>query len=157
LQAIKDWDAIVYRNIESLSDVAEFSRRFALIGQMDYSLGFFIKIAQRAAIHVEKELGKKDEPKTGWVHVTRSHGIGDTKFLKQINLAFFADNFASTVIQIIDYLLFREKEVDQLRNFEFVEANKRLTDEKIDKILTLEGPYRSQKTIEQVLKTIFIY
>lgn len=155
-------DAIVYRNIESLSDVAEFSRRFALIGQMDYSLGFFRRIAQRAALHVQREINfETDKPKTGWVHVEHENAkekhLNDSAFLARINVSFFSDNFASTVIQIIDYLLFREKEVDQIRNFEFVEANTRLTDEKIDKILTLEGPYRSQKTIEQILKTIFIY
>jgi hypothetical protein len=156
------WDAIIYRNIESLSDVAEFSRRFSLIGQMDYALGFFKKIAQRAALHVRNEIKfQSGEPKTGWIHIQRDSNEAtnppDPMFLNNINRSFFADNLASTVLQIIDFLLFREKEVDQIRNFEFVEATTRLTDEKIDKIMTLEGPYRAQKTIEQILKTIFIY
>ena len=45
----------------------------------------------------------------------------------------------------------------QLRNIEFEDASKRLTTEKIDKIIGMEGPYRARTSIESILQTIFVY
>ncbi|MEJ2622857.1 MAG: HD domain-containing protein [Candidatus Thiodiazotropha sp.] len=56
----------------------------------------------------------------------------------------------------MDYAL-GYQDISRLRNIEFEDAGKRLTPEKIDKIIGLEGPYRARRSIESILQTIFVY
>ena len=67
------------------------------------------------------------------------------------------DNFTSTVTQIISHILFRERSIDTLRNLEFKDVEERLTDEKIDAIISLEGPSRTKRTIDLILQTVFYW
>lgn len=173
-----NWNSIISRCIYAASDYVEFTKRFSWIGQMDYAYGFFSKIAQRALLLVNLELlvlkHETQSPQadtnakyvnwfsSGWVY--RSHRLestasteGDDKYSAPRNAEFFADNYTSTLVQIIEHLLFREKEVDRIRNLEFWIANERLTDEKIDRIIALEGPFRTRQSVQLALESIFIW
>ncbi|MFM7479345.1 MAG: hypothetical protein ACKO2T_27465, partial [Microcystis aeruginosa] len=68
-----------------------------------------------------------------------------------------ADNYVITVIQILGHLLFREQSLDNPRNVEFNDATKRLTENKINQILSFEGPSRARKSIDLILQTIYVY
>lgn len=142
------------RSIESLGDLKEFCRRLAWIGKMDYALGFFERLADVALQKVTKELCGVGS-KTGWIHSPSING--DEQYRYQIQAQFFADNYAATVVQILSYLLFREKSIDQVRNIEFSDTRERLTSEKVEKILTLEGPFRSRRSTQLILKTIYVF
>jgi hypothetical protein len=147
----------VLRSIRSVSNFTDFSERFGWIGQMDYALGFFIQIAEQAIDRIVLQLSENGL-RTGWIKDEQNEGGLLTHESKtQINAMFLTDNFASTVVQILEYLLFRDQASNQLRNIEFEDASKRLTKEKIDKIIGMEGPYRARTSIESILQTIFVY
>ena len=173
-----NWNSIISRSIYAASDYVEFTKRFSWIGQMDYAFGFFSKIAQRAILLVNLELiayqyqtaqpAEKDAAAvnnwftTGWVYhshrleSTKCADAGDQPDMRR-NAEFFADNYTSTLVQIIEHLLFREKEVERIRNLEFWIANERLTDEKVDRIIALEGPFRTRQSVQLALESIFIW
>lgn len=168
-----DWHAIICRSINSVSDFKEFIRRFAWVGQMDYSFSFFQKIAEGALQHVNREeedylqLENKLEVDT-WKKIHHSvfrsswsyrsaYTDYPKNFLIPTDAKFFAENFSSILVQILHHLLFREKEFDRLINFEFSDAAERLTDEKIDRIISLEGPHRARRTIHLALEGIYFF
>jgi len=148
-------NTVINRCIQSLSDQREFYSRFSWIGCMDYSLGFFKKIAQRAINRVEAELNS-GTISTGWIRSGSSEGLTES-YLDETNAMFFLDNYYSIVVRILGYLLFRERSSDKLCNIEFEDSTERLTNEKIDKIMAIEGPYRASRSIALILKTVFVY
>lgn len=148
-------NTLVNRCVQSLGDPREFCSRFSRIGCMDYSLGFFNKIAERAINRVEWELNGSSI-RTGWIHSGGSKVLTES-YLDETNSMFFVDNYCSTVVRILGCLLFRERSIDKICNIEFEDASERLTNEKIDKIMAIEGPYRASRSIELILKTVFVY
>lgn len=120
----------ISRAIETTGNYDEFCERFSKIGKMDYALGFFSKIASRAI---------------------------ENKYRNKSNIEPFMDNYISLVVQIIHLLMYREKTIDSHRNLEFFDAVNRLTNDKIDHILGQNGPYRLKRSIQLILKSIFIY
>ena len=158
------WNSTISRCIYSLGDYGEFVERFCWIGQMDYAFGFLAKIAIRAMQLVNEELlGCGNCRKTGWVYQPSDEG---TKYYPRteldpfqinINTDFYTDNLASTLVQILHFLLFRERETGRLRNLEFWVANQRLTNEKIDRILAQEGPFRTRSSVQLALESIFLW
>jgi len=164
------WSSVISRCIYSLGDYNEFSRRFCWIGQMDYAFGFFHAIVERALLHVNLELnlyslGKNYmdhvpenlDVSTGWVY-KNSEGVSlDPEFITLKNAEFFAENYTSTLIQILEHLLFREDKLDRIRNLEFYIARQRLSDEKIDRIIGLDGPFRTRRSVQLALESIFIW
>jgi hypothetical protein len=151
--------AIIVRAIKSVSNYQEFCNRIKWIGHMDYALGFFQKIANGALEMVTQELKGGDN--TYWIRTKTAGPIGlDSKaeeYLWKLQAKFFLDNFASTVIQILSHLLFRDEYIDRLRNLEFNDARERLTKEKIKAIISLVGPYRSRRAIQLILQSIFYW
>jgi hypothetical protein len=154
--SLENWKASIVQCIKSTGDLQEFCKRLSCIGKMDYALGFFQRIAERALKRMAEEI--EGGLRTGWIS-DKSFGKGKDAedYLYKLQAQFFADNFAATVIQIISYLLFREASIDRLRNIEFSDATKRLNDEKIDKIISLEGPFRARKSTQLILQTIYVY
>jgi hypothetical protein len=153
----EQWNSRIANSIKAISDLQEFCDRLAWIGKMDYSLGFFIKIAARAFLKVKDEL---ENPcfQTHWLTSKRADAFGDHEdYLAKVQAEFFADNYVAIVVQILSYLLFRDSYSEHFRNIEFSDAANRLTDEKIDKIIDLEGPYRTRKSIELILQTVTMY
>lgn len=170
-------NSIVNRSIHASGDLQEFTYRLSWIGQMDYALGFFRKISARALAKVIGEIGGISVTHTGWIVPspckcsTETHPtapdeqtpfniqdqIQDLEYIGKTNAQFFMDNFAITVVQIIEHLLSREHSLHRIKNLEFEETRDRLTDEKIDQIISLEGPFRSQRSIQLLLETVFIY
>lgn len=148
-------ETVILRCVQSVSNFAEFSARFAWIGQMDYALGFFRQIAERALDRVVEQLCDSGSP-TGWVN-DDPVALSNEARRNSIDAEFLTDNFALTVVQILEYLLFRDHEINQLHSIEFEDAGKRLTKEKIDMIIGMEGPYRARASIEFILQTIFVY
>ena len=153
------WNNLISRCIYSEIDYTEFANRFCWIGQMDYAFIFFNKIVERAFDRISKgELaggnGEQDRINTNWV--IRRSGL-KKDLLDRTNAEFFVDNYASTVMQILEHILFREQTIDRLRNLEFWVAGQRLTNEKIDRICSLEGPYRARRAIHLALESIFIW
>lgn len=148
---------IIFRAIQSLSDPEEFYERLSWIVCMDYSLGFFSMIARRAIDAIAAEL-RNTGRSTGWVY-QGSGGAREfpTDYLCKMNATFFIDNYAATIVKILSHLLFRERFTKQLSNLEFEDARNRLTEDKIDKIIGLEGPHRQDRSIELILRTVFVY
>lgn len=149
---------IIFRSIQSLNDPKEFYERLALIVSMDYALGFFTKLAHRAIEAIDTELST-GKCVTGWIRSknTSSEEEPAADYVLNANALFFVDNYCATVVKILAHLLFRERSIDQLSNIEFEDARNRLIDEKIDKIIGMEGPYRQNKSIELILKSVFVY
>jgi hypothetical protein len=152
--------SIIVRAIKANVDLFDFCDRFSRIGQMDYALGFFAKISKKALKAVKDELESPNESKipTHWVRYSTSTKYKlDTDFINRNNALYFLDNYITTVIQIVNHLLFREVSSARLRNIEFVDATSRLTEEKLSRIIWQEGPSRAARAIELVLQTVFTY
>jgi hypothetical protein len=140
-------------SIQSMTSTSEFIHRFSWIGRMDYALTFFEKIASAALDKVSEELNKGQ--RTGWIRV--DDGTINPKCLPETQAQFFIDNYITTIVQILEYLLFRELSTDRIRNIEFSDANRRLTKEKLSQLLALEGPSRTRKATQIALQTIYLY
>ena len=149
-----DWQSIIIRNLQAVGDRSEFIDRLSWIGRMDYSLGFFQKLASVSLKKLAEELEGKT--RTGWVR-TDHDGIDDPDYYHQAQAEFFADNFVASVVSILSYVLFREPSIDRLRNIEFSDASARLTDNKIEQLLALEGPFRTRRAVEAIMQTIYFY
>jgi hypothetical protein len=149
---------IIFRSIQSLNDPTVFYERLSCIISMDYALGFFTKIAYRAIEKINTEI-EDGLPTTGWIRSRTAQQLDTSHadYVQKANAIFFLDNYCAIVVRILAHLLFRESSIDRVSNIEFEDARNRLINEKIDKILGLEGPYRQNKSIELILKTVFVY
>jgi hypothetical protein len=152
----EDWHPIIVRAIQAVSDRDDFITRLSWIGKMDYALGFFQQLAKYALDKVLQELQSPDTVHTGWLRRTTDNDIADY-YLCRVQATFFADNFATTVIGILAYVLFRQPSIDRLRNIEFSDASRRLTPHKIEQLLALEGPLRARSSAEAIMQTIYFY
>jgi hypothetical protein len=151
----EDWNPIIVRAIQSVSNQDDFITRLSWIGKMDYSLGFFQELARGALDKILQEL-QDSKIRTGWLR-TSDEGIPDNDYFYKAQAEFFADNFVATVIGILAYVLFREPSIDRLRNIEFSDAKGRLTSHKIEQLLALEGPFRTHHATEAIMQTIYFY
>jgi hypothetical protein len=146
----EEWNSTIVRAIEATANREEFSRRFSWLKKSDYALGFFERIAKTAFKMIE-------ECKAfGWTYVGDASKFTDD-YIYKTKAQFIADNYVITVIQILGHLLFREQSLDNPRNVEFNDATKRLTENKINQILSFEGPSRARKSIDLILQTIYVY
>lgn len=169
-----DWHAIIGRSITFNADFSEFVHRFAWVGQLDYSFSFFQRLAERALqLYEETQRSDRSPNSTGddsghdfsrgrgrplrtWIYSNETIDFPGG-FLLKSHARFFAENFSAILVQILHHLLFREREFDRLINFEFRDASDRLTTEKIDRILSIEGPYRAKRAVELALEGIFFF
>jgi hypothetical protein len=147
----------IVRAIKSVADFQEFCNRISFVGQLDYALGFFQKIAAGALSRVLKELKQPQnlETHTGWVSTTPQEKLGASYM--EIQVKYFMENYTATVINIISHLLFREESFGGLRNLEFNDASQRLTDDKIQSIVSLKGPSRARRSTQLILQSIFYW
>jgi hypothetical protein len=157
----KDWISTIDVSIKSISDSQEFCNRFSWIGKMDYALGFFSKIAYRSLERINIELEHGEET-TFWIRpkMKEQYKIKinlKSELLDKINAQFFLDNYSAIVVRTLHYLLFREPSIDHPRNIQFVYATKGLTEQKIDKISALAGPYQANRSIQLILENIYTY
>ena len=170
------WDLLITRCIYSVADFDDFTTRLSWIGKMDYALGFLQKILRQALCQVmyeiiyenindktAKDFFSDKAPRvpalrTGWVRPKdKEDPDGDEKSYYKTQAVFFADNFVATMIQILEHLLFRERAIDRLRNIEFNDTRDRLTEDKLNQLLGLEGPFRARRSIQAILQTIYLY
>lgn len=171
---LRDWHAIISRVIKSVSEPSEFARRFAWVGQMDYSFSFFDKISKRAMEVIKDKIDNPDLENgagRGWCYEGKRDGgnarkrakrrkqdkKAEKQFLLATNAEIFVENLAAVIVQIIHHLLFREKEFGRLINFEFTDARDRLTEDKIDRIIALQGPNREKRSVQLSLEGIFFF
>lgn len=168
-------DGIIVRSIQSIRDFVEFCNRFSWIGQMDYSLGFFQKLLHRVFNRINYELENTNDIsninttsdqkqfcfRTKWIRDKNSESFGndpnDIIDHNRLQCKLIVENYTMTVVTILDQLLFREESIVRVKNIEFNETRDRLTDEKIDIILSLSGIYNSRRTMHLILKTVFLY
>ncbi|MBF0294974.1 MAG: HAMP domain-containing histidine kinase [Magnetococcales bacterium] len=144
-------------SIEHVSGLQEFLEKFSWVGQMDYALNFFKEIAKHALMAVTMEHCKIPGAKqTGWYRPQKDDNI-DSDYLIAANGGFFVQNYSSIVTTIIWMILLKGGSNQKYQNIEFKEASSRLTTEKKDRIIGLEGPYRANEAIRFVLGTVFIY
>lgn len=168
---------LITRSIQSVADFDDFTTRLSWIGKMDYALGFLKEILNQALYQVSREIisetmdeqtandlfFKKSSPepikRSGWIRDPKFDDLRtvDHKFYCNTQAVFFADNFVATMIQIFEHLLFREQFIDRLRNIEFNDTKKRLTLDKLNQLLSFEGPYRARRSIQAILQTIYLY
>lgn len=165
------WNSTISRSIYAIGDYVEFTKRFSWIGQMDYAFGFFCQIVARALDHVNNELRESKESNsqdcslnTGWIYKPQgwfsafdTQNEENEEFKILTNAELFADNCAATIVHILHHLLFREEEISRLRNLEFWVASQRLTPEKIDRIISLEGPFRTRRAVQLALESIYLW
>ena len=155
---------IIISAIGSNSDFKTFVDRLALIGNMDYALGFFKQICEFAILIISEELSDPSK-RTGWIRYSLDgDSIVDESDRQKVQAYFFLINFTSVVIRIINHLLFRQNDHQYVRNFEFKDASDRLhdtsgqlVDKKLRKMLSQEGPFRSDLSIHMILECIFTY
>lgn len=145
----EEWNSSIVRAIEATTNREEFSRRFSWLKKSDYALGFFQKIVGAALKKIKNDEG------IGWTY--KGTANFDDNYLNKTQAQYIADNYVITVIQILGHLLFRDPSLDSPRNVEFSDATKRLTDNKINQILSFEGPSRTRKSIDLILQTIYVY
>jgi hypothetical protein len=178
LVAIKDFfknpfklNQVVTQSIDTSGNFQEFCVRLANIGHMDYSLGFFTKIACRALKRVCVEQGAvpptefrlidTEITNTFWIRPAYEGDLGADQeakaALRSTQASFFIGNYTATIVQILAHLIFREKTINSSRNLEFSDASKRLTGDKIDAIISMKGPNRSKRSIQIALQTIFYW
>ncbi len=154
-------DKTIDTAIRSGSDYAEFSKRFSWVGQLDYSLKYFQKLANYAIESISKQLdgliNNTQTSHSGWISESIELLKNDRTEWCKINARYFIDNYIQIIVQTIDHLLFRDTFYEHILNFEFEDAGNRLTDDKIKRILFFEGPARSTKSMMLILETIFIY
>jgi hypothetical protein len=159
----EQWHAAIVRAIQSVTYFSEFTDQFSWIGKMDYALGFFQKLAETAWKQVADEFnGESKRQPSGWVRrpldkIDSRSDEAVSEYLAKTHAQFFAENYVSTVIQILGYLLVREPSINRLRNIEFSDASNRLTPEKRSLLLSLEGPARTRRSIQHILQTIYIF
>lgn len=94
--------------------------------------------------------------RTGWIRGRHERRLNDD-FLNEINAQFFIDNYTATIIKIISYLLFREENIKNQRDLEFVDSGNSLTENKIDKIISHVGPFQASKSIQMAMQNIYLY
>jgi len=150
------YSASVFNGINAVGDFQDFCSRAASVGSLDYALGFFSAIAKRALERVNEEL-EGSEPETGWIRSRASLEISTPEFESRANAQLIVDNYTNVVVKILHHLLFKNSVNSDLTNFEFKDASDRLTENKIERILGLEGPYRSSQSIQLIMQTIFMY
>jgi hypothetical protein len=148
--------------IKSTTEYNDFCKRLSWVGQLDYSLGFFKGLGETALeiiLYQTIVLIKGDQGKikhTGWIN-DKLKDYENYKDIFKINAQYFIDNFVGTIVNTINYLLFRDAFYEHIVNFEFKDAQERLTFEKKNRILMFEGPSRSTKSTMSILDTVFIY
>lgn len=160
----EQWTWSIEKAIRSISNFQEFSRKLPWIGKMDYSLNFFKKIVSYAFKKVAEEIIGSGTP-TGWITSKKESSFDpyfnekDKKddYLLSLRASYFADNYAAIVVQILNHLLVRQPFQEYIRSIEFRDAQERLTDDKLNRIINVEGSARFINAIELVLKTVTIY
>jgi hypothetical protein len=102
----RSWDSTIIRSIQSVSDLQEFCRRFSLIGKMDYSLGFFEKIARRALYLIEREIIDNEVILT---FINRPIDLRDEDF-DEIRVQMVKDKYGRKVnsVNIVDWIVLSE-------------------------------------------------
>jgi hypothetical protein len=149
--------------IRDTSDFNDYCSRFTWISKMDYSKSFFDAISRRALELVLPELvqltsGNADQLRTRWISAIRLHECNDDEeYYFTVQAEQFLRNYVAVMIQIMFSLLYREKVIDSRRCIEFRIAYKRLTKEKIDKIISMSGPFLANKSIQLTLQSIYLY
>ena len=161
-------DKTIDTAIRSSSDYADFFNRLSWVGILDYSLGFFRKLAKVAFNTIKNQIiSLADNPNdfatlsklihTGWINENKETFNNEINHWCEANARYFVDNYIHIIIQTINHLLFRDSFSENIINFEFEDAEKRLTPDKINRILFFEGPARSTKSMTLILETVFIY
>ncbi len=156
-------DGIIETSIKCSTNYSEFLNSLSWIGQLDYSLGFFKKIAEHSLYKVGKQIFDiEHKESTGWINDNYENisvylKEGDCKDLNEINSKYFLDNYVSLIVKILSYLLCKKEPIDEMINIEFEDAAKRLTEDKIDEISVFEGPARASKSTMSILNRVFLY
>ena len=161
-------DKTIDTAIRSSSDYADFFNRLSWVGILDYSLGFFRKLAKVAFNTIKNQIiSLADNPNdfatlsklihTGWINENKETFNNEINHWCEANARYFVDNYIHIIIQTINHLLFRDSFSENIINFEFEDAEKILTPDKINRILFFEGPARSTKSMTLILETVFIY
>lgn len=157
-------NSTISRCIKSVTDYNDFCKAFSWIGQMDYALGFFRRIIERAITETKGEIetprSKKVTKLISDKDAKDQFGISDNTtddFHLEMQASLLLDNLIMIIVEILNYLISREQPFDRARNLEFNEATTRLTTEKIDAILAIDGAYNFKRSIRQILQTVFLY
>ena len=167
MQSIEDMlnndHSLSFAIVKSVQDTMvydTFCDRFSIIGQMDYSLGFFNKIAIATLGAILNEMN--DGEITNYVRKcnedARSKDVGDFgDYLWEIQARFFLDNYISTLIHVISYIITKNDQINEIVNLEFIDATARLNDEKIKSLSSLAGPARNKRATKLILQSIMYW
>lgn len=103
-------------SIKAIGDIGEFCNRLSRIGNMDYALGFFGKIADYELSRVQEELANPSDPRLRTYWIRPNSRDFPEEYLTQVNARFIVANFTDTVVKILGHLLFREKSIMSLKH-----------------------------------------
>ncbi|MBF0607964.1 MAG: hypothetical protein HQL61_10520 [Magnetococcales bacterium] len=153
---MRELNTIINQHIKTIAEIKEFGRRLSYVGQMDYALACFEKIALTALDCVFEELY---DPYYRTNLIKESIPVpGDaTKFFYRLHGKLIVENLSAIFIEIIHHLLFRDDVGDRIRNIEFNELRDRLTEDRVRSILSLDGPARTKRALQLILQTVFLY
>ena len=130
--------------------------RLGIMGQFDYALGFFRKLASRAVYWIQTELAGEGG-RTGWIqHHTGGEPPYSDEFIDKYNAECIINNFIMAVAQIIKEISILTADIG-VWNIEFKEAAERLTGSKADNLLSLEGIYRSGSARMLLMRELMLY
>ncbi|KJU84383.1 hypothetical protein MBAV_003423 [Candidatus Magnetobacterium bavaricum] len=166
---MRELNTIINQYINTIAEFKEFGHRLSYVGQMDYALTCFEKIARTSLHCILEELQDVNDPskRTRLIYSIAGDDMNakdcmgnntETEdFISKLNGKLIIENLSAIFIEIIHHLLFRDDFGDRTRNIEFKELNDRLTEERIRSILSLDGPARTKRALQLILQTVFLY
>jgi hypothetical protein len=137
----------------------DYGRRFGMMLQFDYALGFFQKIARRAIFWIEKELTGQSL-RTGWLYNRKDETFSihdyDDLFLTHFNAACIIDNYMMVLSGIFGEIHRLTADIEHW-NIEFEDAGNRLTDSKADKLIYMDGAYQAGCVRNRLMRELMLY
>ena len=136
-----------------------WARLFGNMGQFDYALGFFRKAANRAVRWISHELAEENGVRTGWLYSQKPGGRArnySEDFLSRYNAEAITHNY---IVFMSDIFCDIAKLTEGMGHWhiEFEDALSRLTDQKADKLLYIDGPHRAGHMRSLLMKELMLY
>ncbi|MDR1705466.1 MAG: hypothetical protein LBS19_12375 [Clostridiales bacterium] len=135
----------------------DYGRRFGMMLQFDYALGFFNKLSERAVEWLGIELTEKTF-RTGWLYnqkVPKGGGYHDD-FLDSYNAECIVNNYIMVLAGIFGEIYRLTADIESW-NIEFEDARSRLDNSKADKLLFFDGAYRAGNARVSLMREIMLY
>jgi hypothetical protein len=149
---------LIIQNVMGAEMKGDWEKRLAQIGQMDYSLGAFRKIAAHLLKQAEAELTPGSFVRSGYLYTRKNQQPVDwvNVDVSRYNAQFIIEGFAVVLAGLLSSISELLPEAGSY-NVEFQNVLERLTDSKCAKLLYLDGPFRAGETRAAVTEALMLY